>query len=57
MEYYNNKWLEKNRFIENDWEQSNEIELLSIFKLVRSSTRKSLVMYNWAEPFELKIVR
>ena len=29
MEYLNNGWLEKNRFIENDWEQPNETELPS----------------------------
>ena len=31
MEYLNNGWLEKNRFIENDWEQPNETELPLIF--------------------------
>ena len=31
MEYLNNGWLEKNRFIENDREQPNETELPLIF--------------------------
>ena len=57
MEYLNNGWLEKNRFIENDWEQPNETELPLIFQHVRRSTCKSLVMYNWAEPFDWKVVR
>ena len=46
MEYFNNEWQKKNRFIENDWEQPYETELLPIFKHVCSSTCKSLVMHN-----------
>ena len=57
MEYFNNEWLKKNRFIDSDRKQPNETELTLIFKRVRSSTCKSLMMYNWAEPFDWKIVR
>ena len=44
-------------FFNVDREQPNETELPLIFKHVLSSSCKSIVMYNWAEPFNWKIVR
>ena len=46
MGYFNNEWLKKNCLIDSDRKQPNETELTLIFKRVRSSTCKSLMMYN-----------